>query len=181
MVISVRADGSAPAPLPKDEQARLEALRAYLVLDTPADPSFDRITDLASRICDAPIATITLIDADRQWFKSVVGFDERETPRDWAFCSHTILETGALPMVVPDAHLDARFRTNPVTVGSPYLRFYAGAPLITPSGHKLGTLCVADTSPRRSLGFDLAEILQILSGLTIDLLELHKLKVQPLR
>jgi len=176
MIISVLKDGSAPAPLPQDEDARLEALRSYLVLDTPVDPAFDRITQLASRLCNAPIALLSLIAEDRQWFKSTVGLEDCEMPRNWSFCSHAILEDGSAPMVVCDTHLDARFETNPLTVGLPYIRFYAGAPLIASGGHKLGTLCVIDTRPRRHFDNEQAEVLQLLAALAVDLLEFHKVK-----
>jgi hypothetical protein len=132
---------------PVDEQARLAALRRYRILDTDPEQAFDDLTMLASHICGTPMALITLIDEDRQWFKSEVGVGIRETERSIAFCTHAIAQPGI--MEVPDARDDERFRHNPMVVGVPHIRFYAGAPLITPDGHGLGTLCVVDTKPRR--------------------------------
>ena len=132
---------------PVDEEARLAALRRYRILDTDPEQAFDDLTMLASHICGTPMALITLIDEDRQWFKSEIGVGVRETERSIAFCTHAIKQPGI--MEVPDARDDDRFRHNPMVVGAPHIRFYAGAPLITPDGHGLGTLCVVDTRPRR--------------------------------
>lgn len=133
--------------MPTDEQARLAALRRYRILDTEPERAFDDLTMLASYICGTPMALITLIDEDRQWFKSEVGIGVRETERSVAFCTHAIQHPGI--MEVPDAREDPRFRDNPLVTGTPHIRFYAGAPLVTPDGHALGTLCVVDTEPRR--------------------------------
>ncbi|MEZ5292768.1 MAG: ATP-binding protein [Vicinamibacterales bacterium] len=130
-----------------DEQARLSALRRYRILDTEPEQRFDDLTMLASQICETPISLITLIDTDRQWFKSRVGLDVVETVRSVAFCTHAIRQEGILQ--VPDAAGDDRFRHNPFVTGEPNIRFYAGAPLVTPDGHALGTLCVIDVKPRR--------------------------------
>jgi anti-sigma regulatory factor (Ser/Thr protein kinase) len=130
-----------------DEQARLAALRRYRILDTEPEQAFDDLTMLASHICGTPMALITLIDGDRQWFKSEIGVGVRETERSIAFCTHAIQDSGI--MEVHDAREDDRFRHNPMVVGMPHIRLYAGAPLVTPDGHALGTLCVVDTKPRR--------------------------------
>ncbi len=134
------------APIPGNEHARLLGLRSCGLLDTPSEPAFDNLTALACRVCGAPIAIVSLIDEGRQWFKSVVGLDVRETPREQAFCAWAIL--GDDIMVVPDARGDPRFEDNPLVTGSPGMRFYAGVPLRLSTGAKLGTLCVIDTRPR---------------------------------
>lgn len=128
------------APLPESEKERLAALRELGILDTPVEPEFDRLTALAAQLCDAPIALISLVDAQRQWFKSAYGLDFRETHRDIAFCSHAILD--GKPLVVEDATADPRFEDNPLVTGGLHVRSYAGAPMITGDGHRLGTLCV---------------------------------------
>ena len=138
--------------LPTDEAARLESLRALDILDTPPEERFDRITRLASTLFDAPIAYITMVDANRQWFKSSCGLNATETDRDVSFCGHAILEDEAL--VIPDATADPRFADNPQVVGEPHIRFYVGQPLRGPEGHNVGTLCVADREPRDTVPAD---------------------------
>ena len=125
-----------------DEGARIAALKHYEILDSEPELAFDDLTLLASHICETPIAAITMVDTDRQWFKSRIGLDVSETPRDISFCTHAIEQRGI--MVIPDASKDARLRDNPQVTGTSHIRFYAGAPLITPEGYALGTLCVVD-------------------------------------
>src|SRR5829696_7252097 len=134
--------------LPPDEEERLKVLKEHEILDTPPEREYDDITLLASEICGTPISLISLIDEDRQWFKSSVGFQESETPREIAFCAHAILDPFET-MVVSDATLDDRFATNPLVTGDPNIRFYAGAPLLSKENHALGTLCVLDSEPRQ--------------------------------
>ncbi|MBW4522214.1 MAG: GAF domain-containing protein [Scytolyngbya sp. HA4215-MV1] len=159
------------ASLPSDEPARLKALYQCNILDTPPESDFDSITRLAAYICDAPIALISLIDEDRQWFKSRVGLDVNETPRDLAFCAHAILHTDLF--IVYDTLEDERFADNPLVTGHPYIRSYVGAPLITSEGYILGTLCVIDLQPRHLTSLQL-EALQTLAQQVAKQLELRR-------
>lgn len=134
------------APTPVDETERLADVRALNLLDTPPEERFDRIVKLAASIFDVPIAYIALIDADRQWFKSRCGVAADQTDRSISFCGHAIM--GKDPLIVPDASKDDRFADNPLVVGDPYVRFYAGCPLAGPGGHNVATLCIADHMPR---------------------------------
>ncbi len=135
---------AASHPLPPDEERRLRALRRLRVLDSLPERLFDDIVLLASEICGTPIGLISLIDTDRQWFKARVGLDATETPRSHAFCAHAIMAPDQL-MSVADATRDPRFAANPLVTGDPNIRFYAGAPVVTPEGEALGTVCVIDT------------------------------------
>lgn len=129
-----------PAPIPEDEAERLAVLRSYGILDTPPERRFDRITSLVATVLGAPIVLVSLVAEHHQWFKSACGLTVRQTDRDVSFCGHAIL--GDEPMLVPDARADPRFTDNPLVTGPPHIRTYLGAPLITPCGAKLGTLCV---------------------------------------
>ena len=147
----MHSDGTAPTSMiespsgPRHERERLRALHASALLDTPPDEAFDRIAKLAALVFDAPIALVSLVDADRQWFKARVGLDLQETARSASFCACVIDDPDVF--VVEDAWLDPRFADNPLVVGDPRIRFYAGAQL-RPEGHSLGTLCVIDHAPR---------------------------------
>ncbi len=157
-------------PLPPNEEQRLAELKRFAVLDTPPEKAFDDITKLAAGIFKVPISTVTLIDEDRQWFKSCFGLETRETGRNTAFCAHAILRDEV--MIVPDALADARFAENPLVVGAPHIRFYAGGPLKTRNGLNLGTLSIIDTKPRK-LRPDAAQMLASLAALVVSELELR--------
>lgn len=159
------------APLPPDEAQRLTDLVSYGVLDTPADPRFDRLTAYACQQFQVPTAMVSLVDADRQWFKSRTGIDMVQTPRDQAFCAHAIL--GREPFIVTDAQEHPLFCDNPLVTGAPFIRFYAGIPLISKAGHALGTFCITDQMPRDLSDSDLAS-LKLLAAIAADMLELHR-------
>lgn len=142
--------------IPPNETSRLETLHALNILDTPPEERFDRVTRLAQRMFKVPIALVTLVDANRQWFKSCIGLEVRETPRDISFCSHAINEDGI--MVVSNAQADPRFAGHPAVTGEPHVRFYAGCPLQAPNGLKLGTLCIVDRKARTLDAEDLAAL-----------------------
>jgi GAF domain-containing protein len=154
-----------PAPIPVDDAVRLKALRDLLILDTPPEERFDRIVAFAAQEFDMPIALISLVDQNRQWFKSRVGLQACETSRDVSFCGHALLERDTL--VIPDALQDLRFADNPLVTGEPHIRFYAGAPLRMPEGAVLGTLCLIDRQPRQLDKTDLA-ILSSLRDLVVQ-------------
>jgi excisionase family DNA binding protein len=163
------SEGPVPSADITAESARLAATRASGLLDTPAHASYDRIVRLASQVLDAPIALITLIDADRQWFKARFGMSMTHTPRSWAFCDHAIVSDAML--VVEDALQDPRFAANPLVTGPEGVRFYAGVPLADPGGFRLGTLCVLDRRPR-TLTRDQAWALTELAALAAE--EMHR-------
>lgn len=154
-----------PAPIPSNDQARVSALRALRVLDTPPEARFDRMVQFASQEFDAPVALVSLVDGARQWFKARVGLDICECPRETSFCGHALVEPTCL--IVEDALQDERFHDNPMVVGPPFIRFYCGAPLRLPSGHTVGTLCIIDTKPRTMDEADIA-ILMAMRDLVVD-------------
>jgi diguanylate cyclase (GGDEF)-like protein len=165
-----------PPPKPYDERQRLETLRSLRILDTAPEERFDRFTRLASRLFDVPIALVSLVDANRQWFKSKVGLEACETSREFSFCGHAIL--GDDVMVIPDAAEDGRFAGNPLVTHDPRVRFYAGYPLAAPDGKNMGTLCIIDHEPRemspeelgllRELGSAIEQEMVALSCSTVD-------------
>lgn len=157
-------------PIPENEADRLDALRIYCVLDSEPEESFDRVTRMACRLLDVPICLVSLVDSGRQWFKSRQGIDATETPRDISFCTYAIMHQEL--MVVPNALEDPRFRDNPLVLQDPKIRFYAGAPLTTQSGHNLGTLCAIDRRPRNLTGDQKALLLE-LAQIVVDELELR--------
>ena len=155
----------------QDEKRRLEVLWQYAVLDTPPEEAFDNLTALAAQICKAPIALISLVDENRQWFKSKFGLTASETARDISFCGHAIHQSGLF--IVPDATRDERFADNPLVTAEPRIRFYAGAPLVSPEGQPLGMLCILDRVPRK-LSSSQQESLRVLSRQVMAQLELRR-------
>jgi diguanylate cyclase (GGDEF)-like protein len=164
-----------PAPLPMNEPARLAALLATGILDTPSDPYFDRLVRMVSVLMDVPVALVSLVDRDRQWFKARLGFDQSQTPRHEAFCAHALHSHDLL--VVPDATRDPRFADNLLVTGPTGIRFYAGAPLLLPCGQVAGTLCAID---RRARDITLSErwLLAELAATTVGLITLHSTQMQ---
>jgi GAF domain-containing protein len=158
-------------PTSEQEKKRLKVLWQYELLDTVPEALFDDLTELAARICEAPIALISLVDEKRQWFKSKVGTNVNETSRDISFCAHAIKQSDLF--IVPDATKDERFANNPLVTSDPKIRFYAGAPLITPDGYALGTLCIIDKVPRE-LRPDQKQALGILARHVVSQLELRR-------
>lgn len=170
---ATRPDENRRAQPPWEERDRIAALLRYNILDTPPEPDFDNITEVAALVCKAPIAVVNLIAEGRQFFKAEVGLGVRETPLDTSFCVEAILEPGLT--IVPDARLDPRFSCNPLVTGEPHLRFYAGALLETPEGPPIGTVCVLDTTPRpEGLGEEQKQILLALARQAMTQLELRR-------
>jgi GAF domain-containing protein len=163
------------APIPENEAERLAALREYRILDSEAEKSYDDITALAAYLCDVPIAMISLVDESRQWFKSKLGVNQSETPRDVAFCAHAILQSE--PLIVRDAHKDTRFADSALVTRAPHIRFYAGFPLASPEGFALGTLCAIDRKPRQ-LTPKQKRAMQALSRQVMALLELRRVSAR---
>ncbi len=153
------------------EEARLRALKSLDVLDTPAEERFDRLTRMAKRMFDVPISLVSLVDGNRQWFKSCMGLDVRETPRDISFCGHAIL--GDEVFYIPDTENDKRFADNPLVTGEPYIRFYAGCPLRSLNGCKLGTLCIIDRKPRSLDSEDLSILRDLALTVERELAAVH--------
>lgn len=165
-----------PAPFPDDEEERVLSLEHLGILDSAPEQNFDDVVRLATTLCDTPIALVSLVDRERQWFKACLGLDVRETHRDLAFCAHAILEPADV-LVVEDALLDPRFQHSALVLGEPHIRFYAGAPIRSDAGHPLGTVCVIDTRPR-TLSEPQRQALQALARQTAALLQLRLLERQ---
>ena len=163
------------AGLPANEQARRAALASYRVLDTAPEQAYDDIVAIAAFICGTPIAIMSLVDSERQWFKSKIGMADSETSRNIAFCAHTILDANV--MEVPDATQDERFADNPLVIGNPHIRFYAGAPLVTAEGLSLGSVCVIDREPRKLTDAQ-KSALERLARLTMNNLELRRVSAE---
>jgi diguanylate cyclase (GGDEF)-like protein len=160
-----------PAPMPKNEAERIATLQRYAILDTEPERAFDRITSIAVKLFNVPIALVSLVDADRQWFKSSCGLGKTQTPRDLAFCSYTILSDDVL--CVPDATRDKRFAKNPLVTGELGIRFYCGAPLVSPNGQRLGSLCVIDQKPRHNFSEEQQALLTDLASLVVEQMEMR--------
>jgi signal transduction histidine kinase len=160
------------APIPRDESERLAALQAYEVLDTPPELAFDRLTQVAQYVTGVPTVLVSLVDANRQWFKSRVGLDAPQTPRDISFCGHTVFQR--VPLIVTDATADPRFADNPLVTGQPGIRYYVGVPLITPEGMAIGTLCAIDYTPRAAPDERQLDILCKLADEVMAALELRR-------
>ena len=163
-------------PIPHNDTERIDTLHSYEVLDTPKEMSFDALTRLAARIFGVPIALVSLVDEDRQWLTSSHGLDTEQTPRDPAFSTYAVMDNE--PLIVLDATQDERFRDNPLVTADPGIRFYAGAPLVTPDAYRIGTFCVIDTTTRAGFaGFERNHLNEF-AATTIDIPEMrHRLLV----
>ncbi|QSE96873.1 GAF domain-containing sensor histidine kinase [Fulvivirga lutea] len=159
------------APYPENEEQRLKDLQNYNILDAIEEPAFNEIVDLASFICNTPISLVSFVDKERQWFMAEKGLDAKETPREYSFCAHAILDDEIFE--IEDAKKDARFENNPLVTGNPNIRFYAGVPLKSRQGHNLGSLCVIDKTPKK-LNKEQKKALRILGNRVINELELRK-------
>jgi len=160
---------STRAPIPANEAKRLAVLQRYRILDTAYEALFDEIAAVAAKVCGTPMSAVSLVDAERQWFKARVGLKVAETTRDLAFCAHAIMDPAHL-LVVNDATTDERFAANPLVTGDPNIRFYAGAPLVAPDGSAVGTLCVIDSKPRQ-LSVGQLDVLRQLAAHVIAIFE----------
>ena len=161
----------APALIPDNEVERISALNEYKILGTKPEQAYDDITKIASTVCATPIALLSLVDTDRQWFKSKVGVEVEETPRDWSFCAHAIHTSD--PLIVPDATKDSRFNTNPLVCGDPQIRLYAGFPLENSELLRVGTLCVIDRRPRQLTEIE-CDVMKALARQVVAFFELRK-------
>ena len=164
-------------PLPPNENIRIKSLQELNILDTPAEERFDRITQAASKMFNMPIALVSLIDSKRQWFKSAIGTDVPETPRDISFCAHAILDT--TPLVVKNALNDKRFYNNPLVAGETNIRFYAGSQLKHPNGSVLGTLCLIDTKPRELTPDELECLQELATFVELELVSQQSVNLDP--
>lgn len=162
-----------PYPVPDNEEKRVEALVSYRLMDTPPEEDFDRLAGLASRLFDVPIVLVSLLASDRQFFKARVGFDVCETSREVSFCAHAIIQDDVL--VIPDATKDPRFAFNPLVLGPPFICFYAGKPLVTPAGEKIGTVCLIDSKPRHAFTVEDRRNLSDIAALVMDRMEMRRL------
>lgn len=165
-----------PPAIPDNEEERLAALTRLNVLDTPTVSELDRVVELLAKALDTPMALVSLVDTDRQWFKAKIGLDASETSREVSFCGHAILSDEIF--VVNDATADPRFAANPLVLDDPNIRFYAGAPLVTSDGHRIGTLCAIDNAPRDGLSTSEREILRVLAHTVVDRLELDQARAE---
>jgi GAF domain-containing protein len=172
MYVVTRADTSSAGTIAASEAERLAELESFAILDTAPEIQFDRVVNLARLLFDTPTATVTLIDRDRQWFKAKSGTDQDQGPREHSFCNHAMEHDGVF--VVPDARLDPRFAKNPLVVGTPNIRFYAGAPLRSANGHSLGAVCVISPDPRAEFPAGDQEKLELLASIVGTEMELGR-------